>query len=69
VATVWAGRPIVYSFTGFGVKRCEGIRPGWLQGLLFLPFFLWYFITPFAFIGLGTWASYSCCAWLAKHLL
>ncbi len=69
VATVWAGRPIVYSVVGFGHKRCEGIRPEWLQGILGLPFFLWYLLTPLAFIGLGTWASYSSSALLAKLLL
>jgi hypothetical protein len=68
VAIVWVGRPVVYAVVGFGGKRCEKVRPEWLQRGLFLPFFIWYLIAPWVFIGLGVFASWFASGWLAKHI-
>src|ERR1700728_4823766 len=55
---IYVGRKLVYSITGFALSRAAKLPKGWIQQVLFAPFFLLYMILPVAIpcAGVaGTW--------------
>ena len=69
IGVIYIGRKLIYSIGEFGLSFASKMPTGWVQQVLFLPFFLFCMISPYAIVYgtiLGVWSG---SIWMVKHLL